>query len=150
MNGNSFLDANFVELILLLALCIFFLMIAATLYYVKGAELRKIWKEFSAAIDYEKIIAVTEGWKNLIQSILKSSTSSHTKGYPRIWSSSDDIRDYGINKIRSSGRFTASERAAEYRRRGKSPSGVIDGVYNDMYRGNGSYNDSYRDWEADA
>ncbi len=60
------------------------------------------------------------------------------------------IRDYGINEIKSSGRFSASERAAEYRRRGQSPSGVIDGVYNDTYRGNGSYNDTDRDWEADA
>ena len=29
--------------------------------------------------------------------------------------------------------YSAAERAAEYRRRGKSPSGVIDGVYNDTY-----------------
>jgi hypothetical protein len=64
--------------------------------------------------------------------------------------SSDDIRDYDINKIRSSGNFSAAEREVEYRRRGKSPSGVIDGVYNDAYRGNDSYNDSYRDWDADA
>lgn len=60
------------------------------------------------------------------------------------------ITELGINEIKNSGRFTARERAAEYRRRGKSPSGVIDGVYNDMYRGNGDYNDDYRDWEADA
>lgn len=39
----------------------------------------------------------------------------------------------------------------EYRRRGKSPSGVIDGVYNDMNRENGRpYNDMDRDWDADA
>ena len=64
--------------------------------------------------------------------------------------SSDDITNYDINEIRSSGNFSASERKAEYRRRGKSPSGVIDGVYNDMYRGNDSYIDSYRDTDADA
>lgn len=60
------------------------------------------------------------------------------------------ITELGINEIKNSGRFTARERAAEYRRRGQSPSGVIDGEYNDMYRGNGEYNDEYRDWEADA
>lgn len=61
-----------------------------------------------------------------------------------------DIRNYGINEIRSSGRFSAAERKLEYRRRGKSPSGVIDGIYNDEFRGNDSYNDMYRDWDADA
>jgi len=65
-------------------------------------------------------------------------------------SSSDDISSYDINAIRSSGNFSPAERKAEYRRRGKSPSGVIDGVYNDMYRGNESYNDAYRDRDADA
>lgn len=64
--------------------------------------------------------------------------------------SSSEIRDHDINSIRSSGKFSAAERKAEYRRRGKSPSGVIDGVYNDAYRGNDSYNDSYRDHDADA
>ena len=64
--------------------------------------------------------------------------------------SSSDIRDHDINSIRSSGKFSAAERRAEYRRRGKSPSGVIDGVYNDAYRGNDSYNDTYRDHDADA
>ena len=63
----------------------------------------------------------------------------------------DDIEDYETNDIVSSGRFSAAERKAEYRRRGKSPSGVIDGVYNDMYLEPGaSYNDANRDWEADA
>lgn len=70
----------------------------------------------------------------------------------RIWYGDDarDISEMGINEIKSSGRFTAGERAAEYRRRGKSPSGVIDGVYSDAYRGNDEYNDTYRDWDADA
>lgn len=69
---------------------------------------------------------------------------------PPYSNSSDDISDYDINQILSSGRFSAAQRKAEYRKRGKSPSGVIDGVYNDMYRGNDSYNDSYRDPDADA
>ena len=62
----------------------------------------------------------------------------------------DDIKTYSVNEIMKSGRFTAEERRQEYRRRGKSPSGVIDGVYNDMYRGNDEYNDTLRDWEANA
>ena len=62
----------------------------------------------------------------------------------------DDIRNYDINEIMKSGKFTPEERRAEYRRRKKSPSGVIDGEYNDLYRGNLEYNDIYRDWDADA
>ena len=61
-----------------------------------------------------------------------------------------DIQKMDINEIKESGLFTPQERAAEYRLRGKSPSGVIDGVYNDTQRGNDEYNDAYRDWEADA
>ena len=61
-----------------------------------------------------------------------------------------DITQLGINEIKSCGLFTPEERAAEYRRRGKSPSGVIDGIYNDEYRGNETYNDIYRDWDANA
>jgi hypothetical protein len=61
-----------------------------------------------------------------------------------------DITTLDINEIKRCGLFTPAERAAEFRRRGKSPSGVIDGVYNDAYRGNDEYNDAYRDWEADA
>jgi hypothetical protein len=46
---------------------------------------------------------------------------------------------------------SALERRAEYLRRGQSPSGVIDGIYNDTYRPSGvSYNDSNRDWDADS
>jgi hypothetical protein len=46
---------------------------------------------------------------------------------------------------------SAAERAAEYRRRGQSPSGVIDGIYNDTYRPSDiSYYDGNRDWDADA
>ena len=61
-----------------------------------------------------------------------------------------DITKMDINEIKNSGKFTPKERADEYRRRGKSPSGVIDGVYNDTQRGNDEYSDFYRDWEANA
>jgi hypothetical protein len=51
----------------------------------------------------------------------------------------------------SNSALSAQERRLEYKRRGKSPSGVIDGVYNDMYRENGRpYSDVGRDWDADA
>ena len=47
--------------------------------------------------------------------------------------------------------YSAAERRAEYIRRGQSPSGVVDGVYNDTQRPAGvPYNDSNRDWDADA
>jgi hypothetical protein len=46
--------------------------------------------------------------------------------------------------------YSAAERRAEFIRMGQSPSGVIDGVYNDTYRPSGvPYNDSNRDWDAD-
>lgn len=46
--------------------------------------------------------------------------------------------------------FSALDRRAEYMRRGQSPSGVIDGVYNDMNRPIGVPNsDTHRDWNAD-
>lgn len=65
---------------------------------------------------------------------------------------SNDITTYHSTKdILASGKFNADERKREYRRRGKSPSGVIDGVYNDAYLEAGSaYNDADRDWNADA
>ena len=64
----------------------------------------------------------------------------------------DDITTYATTKdIFASGRFTPEERRREYIRRGKSPSGVIDGEYNDMYLEEGAiYNDMDRDWDADA
>ena len=62
-----------------------------------------------------------------------------------------DITTFATRDIPSSGLFSASERRREYIRRGKSPSGVIDGVYNDAYRENGRpYNDMDRDWDAGA
>lgn len=64
----------------------------------------------------------------------------------------DDITSYETTiDIFKSGRFSAQERKREYIRRGKSPSGVVDGVYNDTYLEDGAiYNDFDRDWDADA
>jgi hypothetical protein len=63
-----------------------------------------------------------------------------------------DITSYRTTReIFESGLFTAEERRREYRRRGKSPSGVIDGEYNDFYLDEGEiYNDFRRDWDAGA
>ena len=62
-----------------------------------------------------------------------------------------DITSYNkTSDIFKSGKFNPDERRKEYRRRGKSPSGVIDGVYNDMNRENDAYNDADRDWDAGA
>jgi hypothetical protein len=87
-------------------------------------------------------------------SFLRQFPSSSPIPTPRITvpddASPDDIQSVSLNEIQSSGRFTAEQRRQEYRRRGKSPSGVIDGVYNDEYRGNEGYNDTLRDWDADA
>jgi hypothetical protein len=47
--------------------------------------------------------------------------------------------------------YSAEQRRAEYMRRGKSPSGFINGVYNDQNRPSGvSYYDGNRDWDADS
>jgi len=47
--------------------------------------------------------------------------------------------------------YSALERGAEYMRRGKSPSGFINGVYNDQNRPSGvSYYDGNRDRDAGA
>lgn len=64
----------------------------------------------------------------------------------------DDITSYKTTvDIYKSGRFSAWERKKEYIRREKSPSGVVDGVYNDAYLEEGQiYNDFDRDWDADA
>ena len=52
-----------------------------------------------------------------------------------------DLTRLDINEIKRCGVFSTEEQAAGYRRRGKSPSGVIDGEYNGEYRGNDEYND---------
>ena len=89
----------------------------------------------------------------------KAGTSSPVKRSPltassRLFISSDnepDIATFATKDIPKSGLFSPYESRTEYRRRGKSPSGVIDGVYNDTYRENGRpYNDMDRDWDADA
>jgi hypothetical protein len=47
--------------------------------------------------------------------------------------------------------YSAIERRAEYMRRGQSPSGFINGVYNDQNRPSGvPYYDGNRDWDADS
>jgi hypothetical protein len=59
------------------------------------------------------------------------------------------IEDLDTMDIPHSG-YSATERRREYRRRGQSPSGFIDGVYNDMNRPNGvPYYDGNRDWDVD-
>jgi hypothetical protein len=59
------------------------------------------------------------------------------------------IEDLDTMDIPHSG-SSATERRREYRRRGQSPSGFIDGVYNDMNRPSGvPYYDGNRDWDAD-
>ena len=61
---------------------------------------------------------------------------------------SNNSKSTGVYK---DSKLSAEERRLEYRMRGKSPSGVIDGVYNDMYLEDGNtYNDMDRDWDADA
>jgi hypothetical protein len=62
----------------------------------------------------------------------------------------------GITSYRStkeiveSGRFIPDERRREYVRRGKSPSGVINGEYNDTFlEDDDTYNETNRDWDAD-
>jgi hypothetical protein len=63
----------------------------------------------------------------------------------------NDITSYGSTKdIVESGRFTPDERRREYIRRGNSPSGVINGEYNDTFlEDDETYNDTNRDWDAD-
>jgi hypothetical protein len=69
---------------------------------------------------------------------------------PHYQSYGGGIQNLNTMDIPHSG-YSAAERRAEYRRRGKSPSGFIDGVYNDMNRPSGvSYYDGNRDWDADA
>jgi len=125
MSGFTLVIDNVViTLLVVLALSTFGFVLTLVLYFMKVSGLMKRLRKFKL---------------------------SAPRSYPRASSvGSGNIHDYGINEILSSGKFSSAERNAEYRRRGKSPSGVIDGVYNDAYRGNDSYNDSYRDWDADA
>lgn len=75
----------------------------------------------------------------------KSSNSFYVLGY----GGQGNIEDLDTMDIPYSG-FLAAERRQEYRRRGQSPSGFIDGVYNDMNRPSGvPCYDGNRDWCAD-
>jgi hypothetical protein len=63
----------------------------------------------------------------------------------------NDITSYRTTKeIVESGIYTPDERRREYVRRGKSPSGVINGEYNDTFlEDDETYNNTNRDWDAD-
>jgi hypothetical protein len=68
---------------------------------------------------------------------------------PRFPSSGSSIENLETMDIPHSG-YSALERRAEYMRRGQSPSGFINGVYNDQNRPrNVPYYDGNRDWGAD-
>ena len=75
---------------------------------------------------------------------------SQPSGSMRYLSYGGGIRDLDTMDIPHSG-YSALERGAEYMRRGKSPSGFINGVYNDQNRPSGvPYYDGNRDWDANA
>lgn len=108
---------------------------------------------FSSALKTFMLIPLREQiYPSLIASHqLNQKLYQASEKFARLRSATSDIKLYKTDEILKSGRFTAEERKVEYRRRGKSPSGVIDGVYNDMNLEDGkSYNDVNRDWEADA
>lgn len=75
-----------------------------------------------------------------------------TKNWPFSDFDPDNITTYPTARsICKSGRFTAEERKAEYKRRGKGPAVVIEGEYNDTYCDPGNdYNDFERNWDVDA
>ena len=67
----------------------------------------------------------------------------------RITSTGSGIEYLNTMDIPHSG-YSAEQRRAEYMRRDQSPSGFINGVYNDQNRPSGvSYYDGNRDWDAD-
>jgi len=130
MNEFPFvIDRVVIFLLTIVALSSVGLIITLILYFLKRSGFMKRQKRFT-----------------------RSAPQMISRSYPKASSAgSGGISDYKINEILSSGRFSAAERKAEYRRRGKSPSGVIDGVYNDAYQENGKpYSDVDRDWDADA
>lgn len=142
------IDGVVIILLVILAFSLMGLIITIALYFAKKSGLLKRTKKITPSTSRRFPETFIPGSDNI-------STNKFTQSYSRIFPEtslpdSDDIRDYGINEILSSGKFSPAERKAEYRRRGKSPSGVIDGVYNDSFRANDSYNDSFRDWDADA
>jgi hypothetical protein len=82
-------------------------------------------------------------WAEITGKKIQSTESTHYHYY------GGGIQDLDTMDIPHSG-YSAAERRLEYRRRGKSPSGFIDGVYNDMNRPSGvPYYDGNRDWGAD-
>ena len=69
---------------------------------------------------------------------------------PRFPSNGSSIEYLDTMDIPHSG-YSATQRRAEYMRRGQSPSGFINGVYNDQNRPSGvSYYDGNRDRDAGA
>jgi hypothetical protein len=83
-------------------------------------------------------------WAEITGKKNQPTESTHYLPYSR------GIQDLDTMAIPHSG-YSALERQAEYRRRRKSPSGFIDGVYNDLNRPSGvPYYDGNRDWDADA
>jgi hypothetical protein len=72
-----------------------------------------------------------------------------SKYEPRFPSSGSGMENLDTMDIPHSG-YSAEQRRAEYMRRGQSPSGFINGVYNDQNRPrNVPYYDGNRDWDAD-
>jgi hypothetical protein len=76
------------------------------------------------------------------------------KGQPtestRYLSYDGGIENFDTMDIPHSG-YSAEQRRAEYMRRGQSPSGFINRVYNDQNRPSGvPYYDGNRDWDAGA
>jgi len=105
----------------------------------------------SEGIVYAKVTNSLGIAKNKIDGIASPTNASTISVKMRFMEPQNpDISKLPINEIKSCGQFSSNERADEYRRRGKFPSGVIDGKYNDENRGNDEYTDKYRDWKADA
>jgi hypothetical protein len=76
----------------------------------------------------------------------KKGQSTESTYYP---SYGGGIQDLDTMAIPHSG-YSAEQRRAEYMRRGLSPSGFINGVYNDQNRPRDvPYYDGNRDWDAD-
>jgi hypothetical protein len=82
-------------------------------------------------------------WKDIIEERSDTDASSHYHSY------GSGIENFDTMDIPHSG-YSATERRAEYVRRRQSPSGFINGVYNDQNRPrNVPYYDGNRDWGAD-
>jgi hypothetical protein len=83
-------------------------------------------------------------WAEIMGKKSQPILSSHYQSY------GGGIQNLDTMDIPNSG-YSSAERHAEYMRRGQSPSGVIDGIYNDTYRPSGvPYSDTNRDWDADS